>query len=357
LIGLTTVRTGFGDRIRRSTFDLTVFNQQLHTLLDAGQPVPEAIEVLRRHDRHGRYSAVFDSLLSSLRQGKQLSDAMQSVPSVFPQLFISMIRSSETTGTVKDALRRYLQHQHQAAGIRAKLVSAAIYPAILLAVGLLVIAFLMMYVVPRFSLVFEDVGTARHASAGFIQIWGGFVRNYPLIAWPIAFSIVAAIGVILLHPGMRGGALRRLMKTEWIGYRIWMLQLARLYRTLAMLLQSGISITGALKLSDETLPEPMRPNLRAVLSAVREGKPMSMAMPEHALATDVAQRLLLAGESSGSLGQMMEKIADFYDQETSAWIDTAGRLIEPILMIGIGLIVGLVVLMLYSPIFDLANAI
>jgi general secretion pathway protein F len=124
-----------------------------------------------------------------------------------------------------------------------------------------------------------------------------------------------------------------------------------------MLLHSGVSVLVAMKMTEESLPTLMKQQLASATKSVAEGKPLSRVMTEAHLSTEVAQRLLLAGESSGNLDEMMDRIADFYDQETSGWIDTAGRLIEPILMVGIGLVIGAIVLMLYSPIFDLANAV
>lgn len=130
-----------------------------------------------------------------------------------------------------------------------------------------------------------------------------------------------------------------------------------MYRTLSMLLRSGVSVLAAMKMTAGSLPLAMQADIRTATLSVSEGKSMSVVLTECGLSTEVSQRLLVAGESSGNLDEMMERIADFYDQEMATWIDTAGRLIEPILMVGIGLVIGAIVLMLYSPIFDLANAV
>lgn len=342
---------------RPKAFNLTVFNQQLFTLLEAGQTIVDAIDVLGKNDQRSRHRAVYRSLLQHLQQGKQLSEAMAHLPSVFPSLYVAMVRSSETTGTVKASIQRYMQYQKQADDIRSKLTSAAIYPAVLVAVGFVVIAFLLLYVVPRFSVVFDDVAATKHTEPGFIQIWGSFVREHTLFAWSVVPAVIVSCVTVLFHPRTRGALFKKLLTMPWIGERVWVLQLARMYRTLSMLLRSGVSVLLAMKMTEGSLPEAMRPDLRAATLGISEGKPMSNVMTEYGLSTEVAQRLLIAGESSGNLDEMMEKIADFYDQETATWIDTAGRLIEPILMVGIGLIVGAIVLMLYSPIFDLANAI
>ncbi|HYD78907.1 MAG TPA: type II secretion system F family protein [Paucimonas sp.] len=357
LLGLQELSAGPFRKSGAKAFNLTVFNQQLYSLLEAGQPVVDAIEILGDNDRRGRHRAIYDTLLDGLRQGKQLSEAMSSLPSVFPPLYVAMVRASETTGTVRASVQRYMRYQRQVEEIRGKLKSAAIYPAILVSVGFIVIAFLMLYVVPRFAAVFDDIAARQHAAAGFIQLWGGFVRNHGMLAWSGFFLIVAAGLALATHPKTRGTMYRKLIELPWIGEKVWLLQLARLYRTLGMLLRSGVSVLAAMKMTAGSLPLAMQADMQAAIAAVSEGKPMSRVLTECGLSTEVAQRLLVAGESSGNLDEMMERIADFYDQEMATWIDTAGRLIEPILMVGIGLIIGAVVLMLYTPIFDLANAV
>lgn len=354
VLDLRPARSGWSSEPRQKPFNLGIFNQQLHSLLDAGQTVVDAIDVLGRNDRHGKHRAIYDALLQSLQDGNQLSQAMAGLPSVFPPLYVAMVRASETTGTVRAAIRRFMLYQRQVDEIRGKLAAAATYPAILLSVGFGVIAFLMLYVLPRFSAVYDDAGGANGTS-GFVQMWGSFVRNNTVLAWSGVLLCGAAVLGLVLHPGSRNAAYRRLLAMPWIGERMWILQLGRLYRTLAMLLKSGVSVIGAMRMTQESLPVTMRDDLAAAAKAVSEGTAMSVVMHECNLSTEVAQRLLVAGESSGNLDDMMERIADFYDQETAIWIDAAGRLIEPILMMVIGLIIGGIVLMLYAPIFDLAN--
>ncbi|WP_343731849.1 type II secretion system F family protein [Duganella sp.] len=347
--------SGTRRRASQKAFNLSIFNQQLCSLLEAGQTVVDAIEVLGRNDRRGRHRAIYDTVLQGLQHGNQLSDAMASLPSVFPPLYVAMVRSSETTGTVRVAIRRFMQYQRQIDEIRGKLAAAATYPAVLLGVGFLVISFLMLYVLPRFSAVYDDAGSSHHGEAGFVQLWGTFVRENTTLAWGSFFIFCATVLALVLHPSVRNWVYRRMLVTPWIGEKVWVLQLARLYRTLGMLLSSGVSVLAGMRMTQASLPEAMQSDLTKAVQSVSEGKAMSSAMGDANLSTDIAQRLLLAGESSGNLAEMMERIADFYDQETAIWIDAAGRLIEPALMLGIGFIVGAIVLMLYSPIFDLAN--
>ncbi len=355
LLSLRRAGAGLRPRAPGRAFNLSVFNQQLNAMLAAGQPVGDAVEILSRNDKAGRNRAIYDTVLDALRQGKQLSEAMAGLPSVFPSLYVAMVGASETTGTVRESIKRFMQYQKQIDDIRSKLTKAAIYPAILLIVGYVVVAFMMLYVVPRFSVVFDDMPQARTSSASFIQLWGGFVRTNTWFAVALFASFAAIFAGLIFHPVMRAWAGARILALPWLGERIWILRLARLYRTLSMLLRSGVSVLAAMRMTQASLPLAMQASLASAVQSISEGRTLSTVMAEQNLSTEVAQRLLVAGESSGNLDSMMEHIADFYDQEVATWIDTSSRLIEPILMVGIGLIVGLVVLMLYMPIFDLAN--
>lgn len=355
VVELRPLRSGFGGDPAVPKFNLGVFNQQLYSLLDAGQTVVDSIDMLGRNDKRGRHRAIYDTLLRELKEGNQLSSAMEALPSVFPPLYVAMVRSSETTGTIRESIERFMRYQKQVDEIRQKVAAAATYPAVLLAVGFLVISFLMLYVLPRFSEVYDDAGTMKQGAAGFVQMWGSFVRGNELLAWGSFSALVAALLVVLLHPAVRGAAYRRLLAMPVIGERIHVLQLARLYRTLGMLLHSGVSVLAAMRMTRASLPAAMHANLERAIRMVSEGVAMSSVMQQCELSTEVAVRLLVAGESSGNLDEMMGRVADFYDQETAIWIDAAGRLIEPVLMLGIGVVVGAIVLLLYSPIFDLAN--
>jgi general secretion pathway protein F len=352
VLDLRVARIGLSPRARQKPFNLAIFNEQLHSLLAAGQTVVDAIDILGHNDRRGKHRAIYDTLLQSLKSGNQMSAAMAALPSVFPVLYVAMVRASETTGSIQAAVQRFMAYQRQIGAIRSKLAAAATYPAILLAVGYVVISFLMLYVLPRFSAVYED---AEKNADGFVRLWGTFVRDHTLLAWSGVLLIGVGMLFVVLHPATRRGAFRRLLAMPWIGERMWILQLARLYRTLGMLLKSGVSVLHAMRMTQASLPVAMQGDLTLAVRLVSEGRALSSVMSECKLSTEVAERLLLAGEASGNLDDMMERIADFYDQETAHWIDTASRLIEPVLMIVIGLVIGAIVLMLYSPIFELAN--
>jgi general secretion pathway protein F len=339
----------------KPSFNLRIFTHQLLALIEAGQPLVDAIDILAVHDRSGRSRDVLDGLANSLRQGHAFSVAMHQQPSAFPPLLVAMVRSSEQSGALSHALRRFIQYQEQVDGIRSKLVSAIVYPAVLMVVGSLVVAFLLLYVVPRFSVAFDDLHGTHNSVVHLVQWWGRLVRDYTALAWGSVGGAFALGLALVVHPEPRRRLAKRLIRLPWVGERLWVLQLARLYRTLGMLLHSGIGVVAALRLAGSSVT--LHTELSQAANEVAEGLPLSVVLPRHQLATQVAQRLLVAGESSGQLDDMMTRIADFYDQETAHWIDLVGRLIEPVLMVLMGLVIGGIVVMLYTPIFELANAI
>ena len=356
LVSLQLLDTGFQFQFNVKKFPLDVFNQQLHSLLEAGQSIVDAIEILHDNDLTGRDQKVYRGLLQALKQGRQLSAAMEQQSTIFPPLFVAMVRATETTGGVKEAIQRFMEYRIQVAAIRRKLVAASVYPAILVTVGMLVVSFLLLYVVPRFSIAFDDIQNKKQL-AGFVYIWGSWVRNHSEIAWSGFAGLLVAIVILVLHPASRRFVMAKLIQIPAIGRRIQIFQLARLYRTLGLLLRSGLPLTHSLRLARDSLPSYLYTNLDGAHSQVTEGLPLSRALSQNQLATEVASRLLVAGESSGNLDDMLERVANFHDQEVSGWVDLLGRVLEPTLMVGIGLIIGVVVLLLYMPIFELANSV
>ncbi|WP_374349997.1 type II secretion system F family protein [Chitinimonas sp.] len=357
VVSVKPAERGVDFQLGRERFMLAVFNQQLHSLLEAGQSIVDAIDILQHNDAGGAQSRVYDGLLQALRQGKQLSEAMAQQAGVFPPLYVAMVRASETTGSVRVAVRRYIEYQTQVAQIRSKLVSASVYPAILVCVGMLVIGFLLLYVVPRFSMAFDDVSKNGEQLGGFVYVWGNFVRAHELLAWGGSALLMAMLIAVLVHPVARRVALQTLLKLPAVGRRIRVFQLARLYRTLGLLLRSGVPLTHALRMTRDSMPVHYQAQLDAARAQVEEGIPLSRALLAQQLATEVASRLIVAGESSGNLDEMLGRVADFHDQEVSGWVDMIGRVIEPALMVGIGLVIGVVVMLLYMPIFELANSV
>jgi len=241
--------------------------------------------------------------------------------------------------------------------VRQKLVGASVYPLLLLLVGGGVVLFLLGYVVPRFSQVFEGMGTELPWLSRLLMQIGLFLHAQQL---PLALGSVASITALVLlrrHPLVRRWAARQLRRMPALHQRLMMYELARFYRSLGILLQGGIPILTAMGMARGLLGSAAAQGLEQASQRVAEGLPLSDALEVGQLVTPVSLRLLRAGEQSGNLGEMLERCADFHDQEIGRWVEWFVKLFEPLLMTFIGLLIGFIVILMYMPIFELASSI
>ena len=339
----------------RRRFPLALFTQELLALLQAGIGIVESLDALSSKSEHQDDAAVMSGLLKAIHEGLPFSDALHRFPDAFPALYITSVRASERTGDLPDALSRYLGYDAQATAIRRKVISASIYPAMLLGVGGLVTMFLLGYVVPRFSLVYKDMSHELPFMSRLLLSWGETVADHPLLVLLIPVAVVAALAMLFLRLRATDWFRERLWHLPSIGPRIRLYQLARCYRTIGMLLNGGIALPKAMEMAGGLLGNSLRGGLEQARRLVEEGRTFSDAAEAGGLVTPVATRMLRVGERSGRLGEMMERIAAFFEEEVARSIEWFTKLFEPLLMTFIGLIIGVIVVLLYMPIFDIAG--
>ncbi|HWW72259.1 MAG TPA: type II secretion system F family protein [Duganella sp.] len=350
-------KLSFAKFSRSRSMSIALFSQELVALLDSGLSLIESIEMLARKARHTESRHTLDSLLRLLQEGQSFSKALESMPDAFPVLYVATMRTSERTGDLAAALRRFLAYHRQLNLIREKVVAASVYPALLLGVGMIVVLFLLGYVVPRFSLVYEDLGRNLPWMSRMLMQWGQFIARY---GWQMGLATVGVIGgcvYLVTRSAVRARVLKGFWALPVLGEKIQLYQLARFTRTLAMLVNGGIPFVAALEMVRGLLHQPaLQVGLSKAINLVREGRSVSDAFAANELATEVGVRLLTVGERSGELGQSLERIATLYDDEIARWVDWFTKLFEPVLMIGIGLVIGVIVVLMYLPIFELANS-
>lgn len=340
---------------RNQKFPLILFSQELLALLEAGLNLVEAIETLAVKDDRNDGKSILDNLLQSLYQGHTFSASLEQQPQAFPMLFVATVKASEKTGDLPQALSRYVAYELQIGQLKKKIISASIYPILLMSVGGLVILFLLGFVVPKFSRIYEGTGGELPFLSQVLLAWGVFLENHGTVMLIVSISLMIAIFVGFSQPAARKWLAQQLWKIPALGDRLRIYQLARFYRTLGMLLKGGTPILLALQSVSGLLDSALQNSMKRASAAINEGLPISEALDKTGLTTPVALRMLAVGERGGNIGDMMERIASFYDDELSRWIDWFTRLFEPILMLMIGLVIGVVVLLLYMPIFELAG--
>lgn len=344
-------------RWQKSGFPLVLFSQELVALLEAGLSLVEALETLTEKEEQPQVKKTLTGIISSLYEGHTLSYALEQSPQDFPQLFVATVRASERTGSLAEVLSRYIVYQSQMEGVRRKVVSSSIYPIVLAVVGGMVMLFLMLFVVPRFSHIYEDIGGDLPLMSWLLMQWGQFLDEH----WKLFLTgVVMAFGGLVfaaIQPACRQWAGQKLWQLPALGKRMHLYQMARFYRSLGMLLQGGMPVLEAFRLVGGLLQASIRGQLVLASTSIKEGGSISQAMEKYGLATPLALRLLRVGERTGQMGEMMERIAAFYEDETARWVERFIKLFEPLLMTFVGLAIGVIVVLMYFPIFELAGSI
>jgi general secretion pathway protein F len=336
-------------------FPVALFSQELRVLVNAGLPLVEAIETLAQKERNDEWRGVMERLANALREGRSFSSALEQFPRVFSPLFVATVRASERTSDLAPSLARYVAYANQLEAIRKRVVNASIYPMLLIAVGGLVSLFLLLYVVPRFAHIYEERAADLPLVSRLLLAWGQAAHEHGVLIL-VLLGCVLVVGFYVFKNSRTqlGDALWRVPA---IGERLKVYQLARFYRTIGMLLRGGMPLVAALEIGAELLHPVLRGRLAAARRAISEGQNVSQSLEASGLTTPVALRMLAVGERGGNMGEMLEQIAAFHDEELSRWVDWFTRLFEPILMAIIGLVIGAIVILMYMPIFELAGGI
>jgi len=334
-------------------FPVVLFSQELRVLLGAGLPLVEAIDTLTEKERREEFRAILRQIANLLREGRPFSAALEQFPSAFSALYVATVRAAERTSDLAPALARYVAYANQLEAIRKRVVNASIYPLLLLAVGGVVALFLLFYVVPRFGRIYEERGADLPLFSRLLLGWGQAVDAHGLIV--LAVLACLAVSAVYFFRAAKGRIADALWRIPALGERLKVYQLARFYRTIGMLLRGGMPLVAALEMGAELLHPVLRSRLAAASQAISEGRGVSQSLEASGLTTPVALRMLGVGEKGGNMGEMMEQVAVFHDEELARWVDWFTRLFEPILMALIGLVIGAIVILMYMPIFELAG--
>lgn len=336
-------------------FDTPLFIAQLAALLGAGLGLVEALEALADNEPTPARRELLTALLRELRAGEPLSIALAQFPTQFPELLCACVRAAERTGDLRTALLRYGEYRSRSDGLRRRLVTALLYPGIVLAVGTAVTAFLLTVVVPRFATLITDNGRELPwATRLLFDISASFAAQ-PVL-WLSTLLAVVAVAVLLAGNGDKRRAMASwLMRAPLIGDLLLRQRLSRFCRALALLLEGGIPLGNALSVAaplaggdDDQLDVRLQRSLE-------DGHPLSEALTGAGIATPLSTRMLRAGEGSGQLAGMLARVADFHEDEVTRDTERIAKIAEPLLMLALGLLIGGVVLLLYLPIFDLAG--
>ncbi|MCP3723208.1 type II secretion system F family protein [Paraburkholderia sp. CNPSo 3272] len=338
-------------------FNVELFARELAALLDAGVGVVDALRTLGGNERRETSAQVYRDLLRQLEEGYSLSAALEHASHIFPLVLVACVKASEQTGGLADSLTRYSRNSATLHELRARVVSAAIYPTVLLFVGAAVVLFLLGFVVPRFASLLEHSGRELPLLSRMLMAWGGLVHAHGSGLSMSVAVLAVATGFALRRPFVRNWIADRMLALPGIGQHFRVFRQSQFYRTTAMLVDGGIPAVKAFDLAQGLVGRADQTALARALHRVRNGAKVSDAFQEAGLANAIAYRLLTVAEKTGGLGPVLDRIAAFQEAQVSRTIDLISRLIEPAMMIFIGVVIGGIVVLMYMPIFEIASSI
>jgi type IV pilus assembly protein PilC len=342
-----------GRRRKVKQSDFIIFNQQFLTLIHAGLPVLNSLELLIKRQRNTYLRSLLENVRDRVKSGESLSDAF-AVQGAFPKLYTTTLLAGEKSGNMEEVLQRYISFQRMTVTFKKKLAVSLVYPTLLVVVVIIMLTFLVTYVVPQFAELFNNLGASLPALTVFMLSVGTFARKYILM-------VLAALVVIIFllwrwrHTD-RGAAQidRALLSLPVVGQIVLKQQVATFGRTLSTLLQGGLPLVPAMETAGASMTS--RKIVRGIIKAtasVREGQGLSKSLEEQKIFPDLAVEMIEVGESTGALPAMLTSVAEFYEEDVQTALGAAMALIEPVILIVMAVFVGGVLMSLYLPIFSL----
>ncbi len=338
--------------------DIILFARQFSTMIDAGLPIIQCLEILHTQQANKTFKKIIEDVKSSVESGSTLAEALKKYPKEFDNLFVNMVAAGEAGGILDTILRRLAAHMEKAAKLKAQVKGAMTYPIVTLIIAVIVLAVILIFVIPVFEEMFKDFGSELPLPTQMVVSASNFAKNNVL------FIVIALIIFIF--------AFRRVYKTEQgqdkiddfilklpvFGELLRKVAVAKFTRTMGTMLGSGVAILEALDIVAKTAGNrTIEKAIYVVRTGIAEGRTMADPLAETGVFPSMVCSMIAVGESTGALDAMLEKIADFYDEEVDQAVDNLTQLIEPFMLVFLGVTIGGLVISMYLPIFKMAGAI
>jgi type IV pilus assembly protein PilC len=345
-------------RSRISTREFLVFNQELATLLKAGMPLVQSLDILRQRVANPLLKSVLDDVYEKVRAGSSLSEAFESHGSLFPGVYTASLLAGEKSGSLEGVIRRYVTYVKIVSGVKRKTISALVYPAILLVLSCIVVAIIVLKVVPEFGLFYKQFDRPLPLSTRIIVSISDFALTYFFV---IALAVIGAVAAFVAWM-KRAGNRRRFDKwtlsIPMVGPIAQKFATSQAARTLATLLGGGIPLVNAIDVSARSIGNRyMAQELTTAAQQVREGRALATALMQSGAFPDVAIKMVEVGESTGALQEMLNSLSEFYDEEIDTSLTRFITIVEPVLLVVMGIIIAALLLSLYMPLFNLSTMI
>jgi type IV pilus assembly protein PilC len=347
---------GFSDRVKLK--DVAVFSRQFATMINAGLSLLRALYILAEQTENKALAEVANQVRMDVEKGSSLSQALSKHPKVFNRLYISMVKAGETGGVLDSVLLRLADTIEKQVELKRKVKSAMTYPLVVAVLVLLIVSAMLLFIIPMFEDLYTELGGKLPLPTQMLINISNFARQF---WWLIFGAEIAAVFLFRRWIGTEGG------RNQWdamklrapvFGPLVRKTALARFSRTLSALVRSGVPILESLDIVAETAGNHVVAEaVRDTQQAVKRGEPLSRKLEDHAVFPPMVVQMMAVGEETGALDEMLDKIADFYDQEVEATVDALTSLIEPLLIVVMGICVGGMVISLYMPMFNIIKLI
>jgi len=345
-------------RKRIPTREFLVFNQELATLLKAGMPLVQSLDILRSRVVHSTFRSVLDTVYERVRAGSALSDAFGEYGDLFPGAYTASLLAGEKSGSLEGVIRRYVAYIKVIGVVKRRTISALVYPAVLISLALVVVGVIVLKVVPEFSSFYESFGAQLPLATRMIVKGSSLIRDNVVLI--VVVAVVAIVGTWrwIGRPEQRTRFDRGVLKVPWIGSTVQRFATSQLARTLATLLGGGLPLVTAIDIAARSGGNQfLSAQMRIVGARVREGESFAGALAARGAFPDVAVKMAEVGEATGALQDMLTSLADFYDEEIDTELARFVSLIEPVLLVIMGLVIASLLLALYMPLFQLSTVV
>jgi type IV pilus assembly protein PilC len=345
---------GFGKVIK--TEELTTFTRQLATLLDAGLPLLRALEVMIRQEKNARFQAVLQQIADQVKSGNSFSDGLAQHPKIFDRLYINMVRAGEAGGVLDVVLSRLAGFMEKALKTKKKVKAAMVYPIVVVGVAVSIVALLMVVVVPKFQAIFDDMldGAALPGPTQLVVGISNFMRDNILVS--LGIVVVGFFGFKFFMKTPIGSRMFNWLSinTPKVGDLVRKVNIARITRTFGTLLSSGVPILQAITISKDITGNKFYENaLGRIHDAVRDGESLAKPMERETIFPNMVTSMVDVGEETGELAEMLNRVADNYDEDVDNAVAGITSIIEPVMIVFLAVVVGFIVIALFLPIVEI----
>ena len=338
--------------------DIIVFARQFSTMIDAGLPIVQCLDILYNQQEKKSFKNMLREIKESVESGSTLADALKKYPRYFDDLFVNMIAAGEAGGILDTILKRLSGYMEKAAKLKSKVKGAMTYPIVTLIIAFIVLAVILVFVIPVFQQMFADFGKALPLPTQIVVSMSNFVKSK--ILYILGFIILFVIAFRRFYKTPKGRIVvdKLVLFLPVVGMLIRKVAVAKFTRTMGTMLSSGVAILDALDITAKTSGnKTIEGALYDVRSSIAEGQTMAEPLSDSGVFPPMVCQMISVGESTGALDAMLSKIADFYDEEVDQAVENLTSLIEPFMLVFLGVTIGGLVVSMYLPIFKLAGAI